>query len=153
MRKIHYYFLIIFFGFYPVNVLQLYGRLRATFFGVIQYGTWTLQYNKLRSFNVSASIYQLALLVVGRMTLIREYTALLGDSIAVQILTYKPSLSSVSQYPVAFELPRAEARHHQPDLPRAPTPIAFARASSLLHRHPPAYPVPYVSSLIIQHYR
>ena len=49
----------------------------------------------------------------------------------MQILTANPSLSSVSRYPVAFELPRAEARHHQPDLPRAPTPRAFARVSSL----------------------
>ena len=87
------------------------------------------------------------------MTLTREYTVLIGDPIAVQILTHNPSLSSVSRYPVAFEFPRAEARHHQPDLPRAPTPRAFARISSLLHRHPPAYPVPYVSSLIIQHHR
>ena len=49
----------------------------------------------------------------------------------MQILTQNPSLSSVSRYPVAFELPRAEARHHQPDLPRAPTPRAFVRVSSL----------------------
>ena len=101
----------------------------------------------------SASLYQLVLLVIGRMTLIRKYTVLIGDPIAVQILTHSPSLSSVSRYPVAFELPRAEARHHQPDLPRVPPPRAFARVSTLPHRHPPAYPVPYVSSLIIQHYR
>ena len=49
----------------------------------------------------------------------------------MQILTHNPSLSSVSRYPVASKSPRAEARHHQPDLPRAPTPRAFARASSL----------------------
>ena len=49
----------------------------------------------------------------------------------MQILTHNPSLSSVSRYPVAFELPRAEARHHQPDLPRAPILRAFARVSSL----------------------
>ena len=92
------------------------------------------------------------LLVIGRMTLIRKYTVLIGDPIVVQILTHNPSLSSVSRYPIAFELPRAEARLHQPDLPRAPTVRAFARVSSLPHRHLPAYPVPYVSSLIIQHY-
>ena len=68
---------------------------------------------------------------------IREYTALIGDPIAVQILTHNTSLSSVSRYPVAFELPRAEARHQQPDLPRAPTPRAFARVSSLpITTHP-----------------
>ena len=49
----------------------------------------------------------------------------------MQILTHNPSLSSVLRYPVAFELPRAEAHHHQPDLPRAPTTRAFARTSSL----------------------
>ena len=49
----------------------------------------------------------------------------------MQILTHNPSLSSVSRYPVAFELPRAETRRHQPDLPRVPTPRAFARVSSL----------------------
>ena len=71
------------------------------------------------------------LLVIDRTTRIRENTVLTGDPIAVLILTHNPYLSSVSRYPVAFELPRAEARHHQPDLPRAPTPRAFARVSSL----------------------
>ena len=132
------------FGFYPVNVLQLYGRLRATFFGVILYCTRILQYNKLCSLYVSASLYQLVLSVIGRTTFIREYTVLIGDPIAVQILTHNPYLSSVSRYPAASESPRAEVRHHQPYLPRAPTPRAFAHVSSLLHRHPPAYPVQYV---------
>ena len=84
------------------------------------------------------------------MTLFHEYTVLIDDPLAVQMLTHNPSLSSVSRYPVTFEFPRAEARHHRPDLPRAPTPRAFAR---WLHRHPPGYPVQYVSSFIIQHYR
>ena len=79
------------------------------------------------------------LLVIGHMTLIREHTVLISDPIAVQILTHNPSLSSVSRYPVALEFPRAGARHHQPDLPHAPTPRAFARISSLLHRHPPSF--------------
>ena len=102
---------------------------------------------------MSASLYQLMLLVIGRTTLIGKYTVLIIDPFAVQILTHNPSLSSVSRYPVASESPRAEPRHRQPDLSRAPTPRAFARVSSLLHRHPPAHPVPYVSSLIIQHYK
>ena len=51
------------------------------------------------------------------------------------MLTHNPSLSS--RYPIAFELPRVEARHHQPDLPRAPTPRAFARIGSLsITNHP-----------------
>ena len=66
-------------------------------------------------------------------------------------LTDNPSPSSVSRYPVASKSPRVKAHHHQPDLPRAPTPRAFARVRSLLHRQPPAYLVPYVSSLIIQY--
>ena len=69
------------------------------------------------------------------MTLICEYTVLIGDPIAVQMLTHNPSLSSVSRYPVTFEFPRAEARHHRPDLPRAPTPRAFEGINSLLRRH------------------
>ena len=87
---------------------------------------------------MSASRYQLVLLVIGRTTSIRECTVLTGDPIAVQILTHDPFLSSVSRYPVASESPRAEARHHQPDLPRAPTLRAFARVSSLpiaIHPH------------------
>ena len=88
-----------------------------------------IQYNKLCSFYVSASLYPLVLLAIGRITLIPEYTVLIGDPIAVQILTHNPSLSSVSRYPDAFEFLRAEARHHQPNLPRAPTPGAFARVS------------------------
>ena len=94
----------------------------ARLFDVIKYCTWILQYNKLCSLYVSASLYQLVLLVSGRTTLIREYAVLIGDPIAVQILTHSPSLSSVSRYPVASESPRAEARYHQPDLQRAPTP-------------------------------
>ena len=85
----------------------------------------------------SASLYHLVLLVIDRTTPTREYTVLIGDPIAVQILTHNPSLSSVWQYPHAFELPRAEARHHQPDLPRAPTPRAFARVGCLsITNHP-----------------
>ena len=93
--------------------------------------------NKVCSLYVSASLYQLMLLVVGGTALIRKYAVLIGDPIAVQILTHNPYLSSVSQYPAASESPRAEARHHQPNLSRAPTPRAFARVSSLLHRQPP----------------
>ena len=142
------------FRFLPRKCTSVVREITRDFFGVIQHCTWILQYNKLCSFYVSASPNQLVLLVIGRMTLIREYTVLIGNPIAVQILTHNPScLSPVSRYPVAFEFPRAEARHHQPDLPRAPTPRAFERVSSLLHCHLPAYPVPYVSSLIIQHYR
>ena len=54
------------------------------------------------------------------------------------MLTHDPSLSFVSRYPVASESPRVEARHHQPDLPCAPTPRAFARVSScsiVNHQH------------------
>ena len=111
----------------------------ARLFDVIKYCTWILQYSKLCSLYVSAGLYHLVLLVIGRTSLIREYNVLIGNPIAVQILTHNPPLSSVSRYPVASESPRAKARHHQPDLPRAPTPRAFARVSSLLHRHPPAY--------------
>ena len=71
------------FGFYPANVLELYGRIRATSFGVILYCAWILQYNKLCSLYVSASLYHLVL-VIGRTTLIRGYTVLIGDPIAVQ---------------------------------------------------------------------
>ena len=78
------------------------------------------------------------LLVIDRTTSTREYPVLIGDPTAVQILTHNPSLSSVSRYPDAFEFPRAEARHHQPDLPRAPiTPRAFARVGCLsITNHP-----------------
>ena len=151
---IYIYFISTFiFRFVPRKCTSVIWKITRDFFGVIQYCTWILHNNKLCSFYVSASLYQLVLLVIGRMTLIREYTVLIGDSIAVQILTHNPCLSPVSRYLVAFESPRAEACHHQPDLPRASTPKAFARISSLLHRHPHVYPVPYVSSLIVQHYR
>ena len=52
--------------------------------------------------STSASQYPLMLLAINRMLLIREYTVLIGDPIAVQILTHNPSLSFVSRYPVAF---------------------------------------------------
>ena len=100
-------------------------------YDLILYLYTSILYNKLCSLYVSVSLDQLVLLVIGRTTLIREDTVLIGDPIAV-------SLSSALRYPIAFELPRAEARHHQPDLPRAPTPRAFARVSSLpiaIHPH------------------
>ena len=49
---------------------------------------------------MSASLYQLVLLVIGRTTLIREYTVLIGDPIAVQILTHNPSLSLFRDTPL-----------------------------------------------------
>ena len=63
------------------------------------------------------------------MTLIREQTVLIGDPIAVKILTHNPSLSSVSRYPVVFEFPRAEARHHQLTC-HVHLPQEFSRASA-----------------------
>ena len=81
----------------PCKCTSVVQKITRDFFGVIQYCTWILQYNKLCSLYVSASLYQLVvLLVIGRTTLIREYTVLIGDPITVQILTHNPSLSSVS---------------------------------------------------------
>ena len=58
--------------------------------------------------STSASRYPLIiLLVINRMYLIHEYNVLIGDPIAVQILTHNPSPSSVSRYPVTFENPHA----------------------------------------------
>ena len=116
--------------FHPEDTILCCTQLRAFFFLLLLLNTLLLQRACVQL--TSASLYQLVLLVIGRMALlIREYTALIGDPIAVQILTHNPSLSSISRYSVAFELPRAEARHHQPDLPRAPIPRAFAHVSSL----------------------
>ena len=49
-----------------------------------------------------ANLYPLMLLAINRMYLIREYTVLIGDPIAVQILTHNLSLSFVSRYSIAF---------------------------------------------------
>ena len=52
--------------------------------------------------SASANQYPLMLLVINGMYLIREYTELIVDPIAVEILTHNPSLSSVLRYSVAF---------------------------------------------------
>ena len=57
--------------------------------------------------SASARQYPLILLVIDRMYLIREYAVLIGDPIAVQILTHNLSLSCGLRYPVAFESPHA----------------------------------------------
>ena len=109
---------------------MLYAITRDFFSPVVEYPTACIQLT-------SASLYHLVLVVIDRTTSTREYAVLIGDPIAVQILTHNPSLSSVSRYPDAFELPRAEACHHQPDLPRAPIPRAFARVGCLsITNHP-----------------
>ena len=53
----------------------------------------------------STSQYPLMLLVISHMYLVREYTVLIDDPIAVQILTHIHSLSSITRNPVAFESP------------------------------------------------
>ena len=68
------------FGFYAVNVFKLYGRLRVTCFCLIKYRTWILQYNKLCSFYVSASLNPIILLIISRMYLIRGYHGRPGSS-------------------------------------------------------------------------
>ena len=91
----------------------------------------TLMYVKTRcALSASASQYSLMLLVIDHIYLIRAYTKLIGDSIAVQILMHNPPLSFVSRYPVASESPHApklavvnQTSHmHLPqELSRAPT--------------------------------
>ena len=55
----------------------------------------------------SASQYPLMMLVINHIYLIRAYTVLIGDPIAVQMLMHNPPLSFVSRYPVASESPHA----------------------------------------------
>ena len=52
--------------------------------------------------STSASQYPLTLLAINRMYLIREYTVLIGDRNAVQILTRNSSLCFVPRYSVTF---------------------------------------------------
>ena len=83
MRKIHYYF------------YKFVRRLRATFcFVMLLYTPMSVKTRCVLS--ASASQYPLMLSVINHMYLTREYTVLISDSIAVQILTHNLSLSSVS---------------------------------------------------------
>ena len=92
MRKMYSYFLSLYADYAPLFVLLLN----------------TLMSVKTRCvLSASASQHPQILLVINRMYLIREYTVLIGDPIAVQILSHNPSLSCVLRYPVAFESPHA----------------------------------------------
>ena len=97
---------------------------------------------------MSASLNPIVLLVISRFNL-RIYCTDCGTCHHAKTNAQPFSIFCFAIPRCFCEFPRAEACHHQPDLPSAPTLRAFARIKSLLHRHPPGYPVQYVVLVLL----